>query len=60
MTKKYTDREILISTHELTWIILLLNLAIIAYLGLTEYRLNQAAKEMEKAEQAIEQIWKRY
>ena len=55
MTKP-TTRELITSTHELVWIVLFMNIAIIGYICLTEYRLSEARAELEKAEKRIEKV----
>jgi len=44
-----TQRELINSTHELVWIVLLMNILMLCYIGLTEYRVQTAQAEVEKA-----------
>ena len=53
---KPTQRELVNSTHELVWLVLIMNILVLGYIGLTEYRVQTAQAEVEKALDELERV----
>ena len=52
-SKKPTQAQLVYSTHELVWLVLLTNILVLGYIGLTEYRVQRAQLEIDKLEHAL-------
>ena len=52
-SKKPTQSQLVDSTHEIVWLVLLTNILMLGYIGLTEYRVQKAQAEITELEQAL-------